>query len=286
MNNFNFSLDQTQNRDSIHWGHFGVIFFAFALILGMSYMEKPDLFKFNQASNIAADQDVPHYYAYVPPATDDQPEVLGASTDPGPSIINDDGTVSPVDMGNVLAASTQDVQLSLDSINVNQVPDSNEAVIKYFTQAEAIEIKPVDTASFQAALTSNDQTQINQQAQQLTALRDSLQKLAVPVSLVKLQKLKIIQYSSAINLLENFSQADNNPTLVDQDLMNFIKAQQDLDQENIAVAQKYPKADPHASTYVDVTGQPIMHAPLIDNSQNLLNLPSGINNLGSNDAAQ
>jgi hypothetical protein len=273
MSNYNLEIQSSQINPPIHWGHFGAVMMAMVLVLGMSWMEKPDLFSFK--NNAAAqDQNVPHYYAYVPPVSDDQPQVLGASTNPGPQIINDDGSVSPVDAGQVLAASTQDVTLSLDSVQVNQVPDSNNAITKYFTQAQAIEISPVDTAEFQSALTSNDQNQINQQAQKLAGVRDALQKLSVPQSLVNLQKLKIIQYTSAINLLQNFSQADSNPTLVDQNLMQFIKSQQDLDTENVSVAQKFGALDPSSSLYVDANGQPIQQASDItattDGSQNPL----------------
>ena len=255
MSDYNLEIQSSQINPQIHWGHFGAVMMAMVLVLGMSWMEKPDLFSFKKAPAVIAD--APHYYAYVPPVSDQQPQVLGASTDPGPSLINDDGSISPVDMGQVLAASTQDVQLSLDSVQVNQVPDSNDAITKYFTQAQAIEISPVDTTAFQSALTSNDQNQINQQAQKLVGVRDALQKLSVPQSLVNLQKLKIIQYTSAINLLQNFSQADSNPTLVDQNLMQFIKSQQDLDTENISIAQKFGSLDPSSSLYVDANGQPL-----------------------------
>lgn len=268
---------QTEVSPPIHWGHFGAILMAMVLILGMSWMEKPELFSFKNSASTAVDQNVPHYYAYVPPASDKQPEVLGASTNPGPSIINDDGTVSPVDMGSVLSASTQDVQLSLDSVKVNQISDSNQAITKYFMQAQIIEISPVDTAAFQSALTSNDQVQINAQAQKLINVRDALQKLPVPQSLVKLQQLKIIQYTSAVNLLQNFSQADSNPTLVDQDLLQFVKSQQDLDSENVAVAQKFGSLNPSSSLHFDSSGKPFsLSLPSTGSvtsgsSQNLLN---------------
>jgi hypothetical protein len=253
--NTQFSNSQTEVQPPIHWGHFGFIVLAMFLLLGMSWMEKPDLFSLKK-NLLASDSSAPEYYAYVPPATDQQPEVLGASTDPGPSLINDDGTVAPVNAGEVLGAATQDVQLSLDSVSVKQIPDSGDAITNYFSQSQAIEVDPVDTGAFQTALTSGDQTQINQQAQKLSVVKQALQNLSVPQSLVNLQKLKIIQYTAAINLLQNFSQADSNPTLVDQNLMEFIKSQQDLDTENVSIAQKFGNLDPSSSLYVDANGQP------------------------------
>jgi len=280
-----YSEAQSSIEPSIHWGHFGAVMMVMVLVLGMSWMEKPDLFSFK--NNVAIDdQNVPHYYAYVPPVSDQQPQVLGASTNSGPSIINDDGSVSSADMGQVLAATTQDVQLSLNSVQVNQVPDSETAITKYFSQAQKIELSPIDNAAFQTALTSNDQSQINQQAQKLTVVRDALQKLSVPQSLVKLQQLKIIQYTSAINLLKNFSQADSNPTLVSQNLMQFIKSQQDMDNENVTVAQKFGSLDPNSSLYVDSTGQPIQQVQAADSSASSDNSQSFLNNSDNSDASQ
>ncbi len=139
--------------------------------------------------------------------------------------------------------------------------DSNDAITKYFSQAKIIEVSAVDSTAFKSALTSNDQTQINEQAQKLISVRDALQRLSVPVSLVKLQQLKIVQYTAAVNLLQNFSQTDSNPTLVEENLMQFLKSQEDLDSENILVAQKFGELDPSSFLYVDASGQPYQPAP-------------------------
>ncbi len=234
----------------IHWGHFGVIMMTAVLLLGLSWFEKPQLFDFHKSQDVADNSDVPRYYPYVAPSQDQvQPQVLGASTDQGPEIIGDDGTVQPVDLGEVLGASTQGVVLSTADVKVNTIPDSAMAITNYFIQAEKIELDPVDDAAFEAALSSNDQNQLNQQAQKLTAVVNALQKLSVPRSLVNLQQLKIVQYNSAIALLQNFTQADQNPTLVDQYLEQFIKSQQDLDTENANIAQKFGSLDPQAALY-------------------------------------
>ena len=104
MENINF---QNQNTQQINWGHFGVIMLMMVLVLGMSWMEKPDLFNFTKSSELlSTNQNVPHYYAYAAPVGDTRPEVLGANTNPGPNGINDNGSVSPVDAVQVLAAAT------------------------------------------------------------------------------------------------------------------------------------------------------------------------------------
>ena len=77
-------------------------------------MQKPELFSFGKNKNQVADSNVPKYYPYTPSADDQpKPEVLGASTNQGPQIIADDGTVVPIDAGQVLGVSTQGVELSL-----------------------------------------------------------------------------------------------------------------------------------------------------------------------------
>lgn len=234
------NFQSLESPPPIHWGHFGAVVMTMVLILGMSWMEKPELFSLKKSTSmLSEDQNVPRYYAYVPPATDSQPEVLGASTNPGPSVINEDGSVSPVDMGEVLGASTKDVVLSLDSVKVNAVADSPEAIQKYLAGSDAIKNGPIDNIAFETALSSNNQNLINEQAKKLIAINDDLQKLLVPFGLVKLHKLTIIQYHSAIGVLQNFTQADSNPELVGQYLQEFIKSQQDLDAETSAVAVKY-----------------------------------------------
>ena len=56
----------SQINPQIHWGHFGTMMMAMVLLLGMTWMEKPDIFSFQESSPAVAD--APHYYAYVPPA--------------------------------------------------------------------------------------------------------------------------------------------------------------------------------------------------------------------------
>jgi hypothetical protein len=70
-------------------------------------------------------------------------------------------------------------------------------------------------------------------------VRDGLQKLLVPEGLVKWDQLNIIQYNAAIGLLQNFTQANNNPELVSQYLGQFLKSQQDLQTEGQTIAARY-----------------------------------------------
>lgn len=267
------------SEPAIHWGHFGTIMLAAVLLFGLAFLEKPQMFSFNQTKNSVADANVPHYYAYVPPTEDlPQPAVLGASTNQGPQIIGDDGTVHSVDMGQVLGASTQGVQLSLDDIKVNALPDSSQAVKNYFGVAQSIEANAISSTDFAAALNSGDQAQINQQAQKITAVRDALQKLSVPQSLVLLQKLKIIQYNSSIALLQNFTNTNADPTQMNANFQEFLKSQQDLDAENIAVAQKFPSDDPLAPLYVNPDGTPAVSQTTIDNFGSNAGLANSIGN--------
>jgi len=259
-------IETSHNPDAINWGHFGVVLSTMVLLLGVTWMQQPQLFSFKKSSPTADVADAPKYYAYVEPAEDHPPLVAGASTNQGPSVINEDGTVSPVDMGQVLGASTQDVKLALDDVKVDPVPDSDAAIKKYFSDIQSIESSPVDNSAFESALSSNDQAQINAQAQKLIGVRDALQKMVVPQSLVKLQQLKIAQYNSAIGVLQNFTQADSNPQLVGDYLNQFLKSQQDLDTETNSVVQKFPNDVPE-----DVAATASVPAPTGTNTSDASN---------------
>lgn len=286
--------ESEQKSFGINFGHLGIIAAAIILLLGVTWMEKPQLFSFKTtASNLADSQDVPHFVPYVAPPQDTQPQVLGANTEDsnGPMIINDDGTVQPVDMGQVLGASTQDVVLSLDDIKVNSVPDSDAAIKTYFDNAKVVESDFLNQTDLASALTSGDQNLINQQAQKLIAVNTALQKLSVPQSLVKLQKLKIIQYNSAISLLQNFTQGDANADLTGTSFQQFMKSQQDLDSENAVVAQKYPNLDPDADIYGVSSGDSSTSvASLLQEAaiatKNLPDISADSNNSDSSDAGQ
>ncbi|HVY68091.1 MAG TPA: hypothetical protein VHA30_04335 [Patescibacteria group bacterium] len=235
------TLPPFANKPQVSWAHFGVVLIAVALLGGVTLLQRPEFFLRPQASQSEAAADTPHYYAYVTPAEDQLPAlVAGASTDQGPSLINEDGTVSPVDMGEVLGASTADVQLDPSSVKAAAVvPDSDAAVKKYLTDVQTVESGPIDSGEFEAALSSGDQAQINAQAQKLSAVRDNLEKMTVPQGLVKYYQLTVLQYEAAIGVLQNFTQADNNPQLVGDYLNQFLKSQQDLDDETLAIQDEY-----------------------------------------------
>lgn len=237
----------------MHGGHFGLVFGVAVLLLTVSWVKNPQLFSvlnFHNTGTKYSETNVPRYYAYEVPAEFNQPQVAGASTqDQGPMIINDDGSVTPVDIGKVLGASTKGVELSLDSVKVNTVSDSELSIKKYFDASKALEQGAINQADFASALNSGNQEQINVQANKLILVKVQLGKLAVPQSLVKLQKLKIIQYESAIALLQNFTLADQNTDLIGQNLQQFLKSQEDLDAENAIIAQKFPQESGAESVY-------------------------------------
>lgn len=236
---------ENQPVEHVHFGHLSAVLFVAVLLVGFSWLKNPQLFSIFQKQTVVADNsDVPQYYAYVPPASVEQPLVAGASTqtDGGPMVINEDGSVtSAVDAGSVLGDSTaaSATELSLAQIQVTQIPDSPEAFQNYISQSGAIENGFINNSDFEAALSSGDQTQINAQALKLQTIVDNLEKLQVPASFVNLQKLKILQYSDGVLLLNNFTDADNNPQLVGQYLTEFMQSQDDLSNESVALEQKY-----------------------------------------------
>lgn len=256
MENIN---SQNLKIEHIHWGHFGLIVSVVVVLVGVSYMKKPELFSFkkNTNQNVADDSRVPKYFAYVTPREDlPTPAVLGVNTNQGPSIIGDDGNIQQVDLGQVLGVSTQGVELSLDTIKINLIPNSNEAIKKYFLDAQNLEIGSIVSSDFASALNSGNQEQINIQAKKITDVRDVLQKLPVPESLAKLQKLKIVQYNSSIALLKNFTLANQNPNQISNDMQQFLKSQQDLESENETIAQKYGDLFPYSMAYINSLSDP------------------------------
>ena len=228
----------------MHWGNVAAVFFVAAFLVGVSWLKDPNIFVFHNLSSSAlalSQQDVPHYYAYVESADLQQPLVAGASTeDQGPSVINEDGTVTPIkDMGQVLGASISTVDLPLDAISVQQIPDSDEAIKNYFAESQKIESDYINNSEFEVALSSGDQSKIDAQAKNIASIKNNISKLSVPTSLVILQKLKISQYSAAENLLNNFTHADSNPEQVGIYLDQFLKAQQEMDSEMQKVSQNF-----------------------------------------------
>ena len=231
-------ISNVQSSSPIHWGHFGNIILVIILLGGITFMKKPGMFSLKKPVSAVA-VNAPQYYAYVQAEANATPLVAGANTNQGPSIINEDGTISPVDMGEVLGASIQNVQLVLADIKVKTVPDSAEAIEKYLSDSQWIKNGAIENSAFETALSSVNQNIINTQAEKLISVRESLQNIPVPTGLVKYHQLTILQYNASVGLLQNFTQADINPELVGQYLNLFLKSQQDLDNETAEVAKKY-----------------------------------------------
>ncbi len=231
---------EKQTAETFHFGHLKAVFFVAVLLFGVSWLRDPNLFNafVKTRANQIAGADVPRYYAYVPPPQDQpMPVVAGASTDQGPSIINEDGSVVPVSsLGQVLGANTAEINLSLDSIKVSEVPDSRAALDKYLSDSAAVEGNLVNDPEFQAALTSGDQQRINREVAKVEGVIAALERLPVPHEAANLQKNKILQYQSAEVLLQNYTQADQNPDAVSQALSVFMQTQDDINSETAALS--------------------------------------------------
>lgn len=244
--------NQNLQTESIHFGHLGLILAVAFLLVGITWMKNPGIFSGNKLQNGGAEvSGLPRYVAYEPPAELTKPMVAGASTEnSGPMVINEDGSLSPVlNSGQVLGTLIGDATLDLSTITVKEISDNEEAIKNYFKQAAKIESSYIDSTAFESALVSGQQGQIDAEAEKLKTIQRNLLDLPVPKSLVKLQKLKIAQYVAAVNILNNFTNADQNPELVGQYLSQFLKAQQDLDTENTLIMQKFN------INYLDIAGE-------------------------------
>ena len=233
----------TTEKQHISFGHLGLIVSVAVFLLGVSWMKNPELFKVFSRSEAgySSGADLPKYYAYEAPAEFSQPLVAGASTEgKGPMIINEDGTLSQaVENGDVLGALVGNEVLDLESVKIKVLPDSSEAINNYAAKSAEIENAIVGDSEFENALNSGNQALIGRKSDKLRGVGEALVNLPAPESMTKLHKLKILQYDAAVNILQNFTQADSNPELVGQYLSRFLKAQQDLDAENNLVQQKY-----------------------------------------------
>jgi hypothetical protein len=229
-------------RQQFTFGHIALIIGVTLLLTGFLFVKDPQYFSLhlhNGSGSVNPTQTAPRYQPY---AAAPQPEVLGASTEAntGPEVLNEDGTLSSAtDPGDVLGDSTALLATDLAAINVKTTKPTQENVAAYLDTMLYWESTAIDQTAFEAALTSNNQTQINTQIQSMQTMLHYLQGMVVPADAAQLHKLKIVQYRSAIILLQNFSQADSNPQLVTDQLGLFLSSQQQQDQETLNLQQKY-----------------------------------------------
>jgi hypothetical protein len=234
-NQNNFSSQTSQ----IHFGHFALIVFTAAVLLFFSWMKNPQMFSFK--SKVEAEKIDVAYYKYPETASVNSPQVAGASTVPeGPGILNEDGSVSPVlDLGKVLGASTDQVSASTQGIEVKTYPDTENSAVDYFKASETLEGGVIDSGTFEAALASGDQQQIAQELSKFTLIVSRLKNQTVPESFAKLHKLKILQYSAVVSILQDYKNIDSNPDLALQQLGVFTQTQKMLGDEITLLNKKF-----------------------------------------------
>ncbi len=178
------------------------------------------------------------YYAYEAPTV---PTVLGADTEPdGPGVINEDGSITSLSsLGSVLGASSDVAEINVDTIKVNSYSGNEQNLKEYIDESFLIESK-ILPGDFETALVSNDESQVNAQVSLLEQVQDSLYYMKVPEAAVKLHRLKIAQYSSAIDLLKNYYQADSNPEFVSAKLSQFMDMQRLQETETQNIFNQHP----------------------------------------------
>ncbi len=226
-------------KEHFNFGHLALVIGVAVSLLGISWMKNPQLFSIKSVP--AANQITVAYYPYTPSPEDTAPQVAGASTMPsGPSILNEDGSMSPaLDLGRVLGVSTENITANIESLQINTIADSPEAITAYATRAQETEANLVNSSTFEQALISNNPRQINEQVAKFEAFISGLKTMPVPVSFAKLQKLKILQYNAAISILKNFSHVEEDPQQVSTNLGVFSQTQQMLINELDSLNQKF-----------------------------------------------
>jgi hypothetical protein len=207
-------------------GHLGLIAIAVIVLGGLTFAQSQNVFsKFSQPGT---EEGGGLYYAY---QSEPVPNVLGDDTIPdGPSVINEDGTISTLnDFGEVLGSASDTPDINLDSIAV-KISSQSWTAKDYFDATFLIEssLKPGD---FEAALISTDPAQSTSQIRLIKDVQARLQQMEVPDFAAKLHKLKIAQYMTAADLLSNYYQADSNPEYVSGKLTQFMDMQKLHEQE-------------------------------------------------------
>jgi hypothetical protein len=228
-------LEQKQSELGFHGGHVALVAFVAVALAGFTFIKNPELFRLRSNSATATEaqkNQAPKYYAYEAPPL---PAVLGETTEPtGPSIINEDGTISSLSdmsLGEVLGVSTQDVVDQTSSLKIATVPTTRESVDKYYHYIVQQEGYHLGNSELETALSGNDPVQINIASTKIGQLIVKLEHMYAPTDAVKFHKLKVARYYAAQRLLENYSHLDQNPEMVTQQLGVFFQAMQEENQE-------------------------------------------------------
>lgn len=233
-------MQENKNLNSLHFGHLGLIVVVMLFLVGISWMKNPKLFDFifqDQDPKQVSSIERPSYYTYAqenPP-----PLVAGTNTNyNGPSIINEDGSITPAldlnDMGEILGVTSEDIDVS--NINVNTVVDSKENFELYINQTENIESSYINNSEFEVAISSGRADLIKQQESKLQSILEGLKDLQIPNSFATLHKLKLLQYEASIKILQNFLEETANPQILTKALGEFLQIQMLLESEVIKLS--------------------------------------------------
>ncbi len=223
-------MNLSEIKTQFNRGHFGLIAIALIVLGGLSIAQGHNVFSKFSKSDTKEGSGL--YYAYV---SEPVPNVLGDDTIPdGPSVINEDGTVSSLnDFGDVLGSNSDSPDIDVEAIAVNI--SSDKWTVKDYLDATFLAESAIKPGEFETALVSNDAAQTAAQIQLLRSVQIKLQQMSVPDFAVKLHKLKIAQYMTAVDLLNNYYQADSNPEYVSEKLNQFIDMQklQETETQNL-----------------------------------------------------
>ncbi len=240
-------MDETLNLTDhgFHGGHIALIGGVACALLFFSFIKNPELFQLRSRSAAGAGAQSqtapPRYYAYVAPP---QPAVLGANTlPPGPSVINEDGSISSLsDFGQVLGESIDrtDIQTDLDSMHFRTVSSTEQSVRGYLDYVTNLEAQYLVTGELETALVSDAKSaQVTETLNKLQALVTALEGMYVPEDALQVHKLTLVQYRAAADLLKNFAHLNDNPELVTQKLGAFMTAQDQLSSAQQNLFEKY-----------------------------------------------
>ncbi len=211
-------------------GHITVVAVAVVILGGLTMVHQWDRVSgYFDEVDVVADASTSLYYPYVAPVV---PQVLGDDTIPdGPSVLGEDGKIATLNnLGDVLGATSEDVQIDIDAIKVKTVADTAMDMELYWDKVFLVE-SVITPGDFETTLTSNDEAKIAAQVEKFKSVQTELRNMEVPERAKTLQQLKIAQYDAASNLLSNFYQINSNAEYVSSHLTLFMGLQQKQETE-------------------------------------------------------
>lgn len=221
------ALGTENSKESIHFGHLGMILACAVLLSGVMFMKNGfTLPEFNSAPVVQYTYEQAHAEALAEADKSDQnfgndSQTQLAMLDPslGEGRVAGASTGTLADLG-IPSAEQFWTQSDLERIPLRQTGNSPEEILKYNSEMEALE-SSYDAPGIFASLELEDNASLAKTAQAAFGLGTSLLSVEVPSNFAELHKYKIINYMLLSTLAEGLSGRQDAPDPKDTSLQVF-----------------------------------------------------------------